>query len=78
MNIRDTHTHVRGESIFVDDLVELEGTTHATLFTAPYAHGRITKLDFSKALELEGVIKIITAKDITGANQIGSFLRISL
>ena len=75
MNIRDTHTHVRGESIFVDDLVELEGTTHATLFTAPYAHGRITKLDFSKALELEGVIKIITAKDITGANQIGGIVQ---
>ena len=75
MNIRDTHSHVRGESLFVDDLVELENTLYATLFTAPYAHGKITKLDYSKALELEGIISIITARDIPGNNQIGGIVQ---
>jgi xanthine dehydrogenase large subunit len=75
MNIRDSNSHVRGESIFVDDMIELEGTLYAILFTSPYAHGRITRVDYSKALASEGVYTIITAKDIPGDNQIGGIIR---
>ena len=34
--------HVRGESLFVDDLTLPEGTLYAAVFSSPIAHGRIT------------------------------------
>ena len=74
MNIRDAHSHVRGESIFVDDLPELKDTLYAIIFTAPYAHAKITKLDLSEAISSNGIITIISAKDIPGDNQIGGII----
>ena len=75
MNIKDSHSHVRGESIYVDDMLEIENTLHAVLFTSPYPHGTITKLDCTEALQSEGVFAILTAKDIPGENQIGGIIR---
>ncbi len=67
----DSYTHLRGESIYVDDVNVREGTLHAVVFDATCAHGQIKNIDYSKALELEGVICILTAEDIPGENQIG-------
>ena len=75
MKIRDSHSHVRGESIFVDDIQELENTLYGITFSAPYAHGRITKLEINEALKSEGVIAILTANDIPGENQIGGIIK---
>ncbi|BDS11826.1 xanthine dehydrogenase molybdopterin binding subunit [Aureispira anguillae] len=67
----DSYTHTRGESIYVDDLPILGGTLFAAIFDAPLAHGKITKLDLTKAKAIAGVKHIITHKDIPGENQIG-------
>ena len=67
----DSYTHTRGESIYVDDLPILGGTLFAAIFDAPIAHGKITKLDVTKAKQLAGVKYIITHRDIPGENQIG-------
>jgi len=70
----DSYTHVRGESLFVDDLIPRQDTLFGLVFDAPKAHGKIKKIDYSKAKNVEGVVKIFTHKDILGENQIGGIL----
>ncbi|MEC3908625.1 molybdopterin cofactor-binding domain-containing protein [Tamlana sp. 2201CG12-4] len=67
----DSYTHVRGESLYVDDINIKEGTFYAVVFDAPKAHGKIKSINYSKAEALEGVERIFTYKDIPGENQIG-------
>ncbi|MCF6242205.1 MAG: molybdopterin-dependent oxidoreductase, partial [Bacteroidales bacterium] len=71
----DAINHVTGKSVYVDDIPLQEGTLHATVFYSPIAHGLIKKIDFSKAEKFTGVHKIITAKDISGENQIGAIIQ---
>jgi len=68
----DSFGHVRGESIFVDDIMVRQGTLYGLTFDSPKAHGKIKRIDFNKAIRIEGVVKIFTHKDIRGDNQIGS------
>jgi xanthine dehydrogenase large subunit len=67
----DSKGHVRGESIYLDDIPVRVGTLHGEVFDAPCAHGRIKNIDYSEALDLPGVVRIITSDDIPGENQIG-------
>jgi xanthine dehydrogenase large subunit len=70
----DAYTHVRGESIYVDDVNVREGTLFGVVFDAPKAHGIIKNIDYSKAEKLQGVDRIFTHKDIPGENQIGGII----
>lgn len=70
----DSYTHVRGESLYVDDVNVREGTFFGVVFDAPKAHGKIKNIDYSKAERLEGVERIFTYKDIPGENQIGGII----
>ncbi|WP_198938392.1 xanthine dehydrogenase molybdopterin binding subunit [Tenacibaculum holothuriorum] len=70
----DSFTHVRGESLFVDDLMLRQDTLFGLVFDSPKAHGKITSVDYSKAEALEGVVKIFTYKDVLGENQIGGII----
>ena len=72
---RDSHSHVRGESVYVDDIPILEHTLYGVIFTAPYAHGRIKSLDISEATKCAGIVAILTYKDIPGENQIGGIIQ---
>lgn len=74
MKNKDAFGHVRGESLFVDDINVKQGTLHSIVFDSTCAHGKIKSVDYSKAEALEGVVKIITHKDVTGENQIGGIL----
>ncbi len=74
MKNTDSISHVTGKSIYLDDIPVQKGTLHSAVFGSPIAHGKITNLDISKAEALEGVVKIFTAKDITGENQIGGIV----
>lgn len=71
---RDSYTHVRGESLYVDDVNIRQGTFHAVVFDSPKAHGKIISIDYSKAEALEGVERIFTYKDIPGINEIGGII----
>jgi xanthine dehydrogenase large subunit len=71
----DSHSHVRGESIYVNDIPVREDTLFGVVLGSPSAHGKLHKIDFSEALKLEGVEAVLTAKDITGENQIGSIIQ---
>ena len=70
----DAFGHVRGESLFIDDIIVKQNTLFALVFDSPKAHGRIKNLKVSKAEKIEGVVKIFTCKDIPGENQIGGIL----
>jgi len=71
----DALKHVKGESLFIDDFSVPKGTMYASVFTSPVAHGRIKRIDLSKAKKLEGVIGILTASDIPGINQVGGIIQ---
>jgi xanthine dehydrogenase large subunit len=70
----DSYTHLRGESIYLDDIPEIKGTLYGACFDSTVAHGKIESLDIAEASESAGVIKVITYKDIPGRNQIGGII----
>ncbi|MES2772548.1 MAG: molybdopterin cofactor-binding domain-containing protein [Bacteroidota bacterium] len=70
----DSYTHTRGESIYLDDMPVIGGTLFAAAFGSPVAHGIIKLLDTSEAMVSEGVVRILTATDIPGENEIGGII----
>lgn len=76
MSIRniDSFTHTRGESIYLDDIPLVHGTLFGAAFGSPHAHGKIVSLDLTEAEAIPGVIRIFTAQDIPGKNQIGGII----
>ncbi len=70
----DLHRHVRGESIYIDDLVLPAGTLHAAVVSSPVAHGTLQGIDAAAAQRRDGVVRVLTASDIPGENQIGTIL----
>jgi CO/xanthine dehydrogenase Mo-binding subunit len=54
---------VTGESTYAAD-VQLPGMLHCKLLRSTHAHARIKRIDASKALALEGVVRIVTADDL--------------
>lgn len=70
----DSYTHVRGESIYLDDIPVINGTLFGVCFDSPIAHGVIKNLDLREAEKSEGVVRIFTYKDCPGRNQIGGII----
>jgi xanthine dehydrogenase large subunit len=70
----DSYTHVRGESVYLDDIPVVNGTLYAAAFDSPVAHGKIVSLDTNEAIMMPGVVSILTANDIPGENQIGGII----
>ncbi len=57
---------VRGKGNYVDD-VKLPGMLSMAIVRSPYAHARIKSIDASRALAMEGVVAVITGKDLEAA-----------
>ncbi len=70
----DSKSHVRGESVYLDDIPVVQGTLFACVFDSQIAHGTLTSIDTSEAEKSEGVVRIITAKNLIGENQIGGIV----
>jgi xanthine dehydrogenase large subunit len=70
----DAHNHVKGKSIYLDDIPEIQGTLHALPFDATVAHAKIKNIDYTEALNQKGIVTILTAKDVPGQNQIGGII----
>lgn len=70
----DSHSHVRGESVYLDDLPLQQSTLFACVFDSPVAHGKIRDLHLQDALNTAGVFRILLAKDLRGENQIGGII----
>ncbi len=70
----DSYTHLRGESVYLDDIPVVNGTLYAAVFDSPVAHGKVISLDTDDAMKMPGVVRIFTVKDIPGENQIGGIV----
>jgi carbon-monoxide dehydrogenase large subunit len=55
-----------GRGRFVDD-VKLPGVLHACFVRSPYAHARLRSVDTAAALAQDGVVAVLTAKDLPGS-----------
>uniref|UniRef100_A0A7N5JG31 aldehyde oxidase n=2 Tax=Ailuropoda melanoleuca TaxID=9646 RepID=A0A7N5JG31_AILME len=60
--------HATGEAIFCDDIPMVDRELFMVLVTSTRAHAKIISVDLSEALDLPGVIDVITAEDIPGTN----------
>src|SRR5438876_179736 len=61
--------HVGGTAQYIDDMREPEGTLHvAPSYAASAAKGRITAIDLEQVKAYPGVVAVLTADDIPGAN----------
>ena len=65
------HLHVAGAAPYVDDIAEVQGTLHAALGLSPVAHGALKSVDVALLRAQPGVVAVITAADIPGANECG-------
>lgn len=63
-----------GEKKFVDDLF-VDGMLYGALKFSDYPKAKVLKIDASKAEVLDGVRKVITAKDIPGEHKVGLILQ---
>ena len=58
---------IRGQGRYVDD-VKLPNMVYLDLVRSPFAHARIGSIDTSAALEVPGVLAVITGEDLAAAN----------
>ena len=63
--------HVAGEARYIDDLPEPPGTLFAALGTAAHAHAKVISLDLDPVRAAPGVVGVVAAADIPGANNLG-------
>ena len=68
------HLHVSGEAVYVDDIPQLDGTAFAALGLSERAHARVVAVDLSAVRSFRGVIDVILAEHIPGANSCGPIL----
>lgn len=57
------HTHVAGESEFVDDRPIMKNELFVDVFFSTRAHALIKRIDFTEALKMPGVVEIFTGRD---------------
>lgn len=71
----DSNTHVSGTSVYLDDVPVMNGTLFGAAFGSPSAHGVIRELILDDALRIPGVVRVFTAADIPGENEIGGIIK---
>ncbi|MBV9702211.1 MAG: xanthine dehydrogenase molybdopterin binding subunit, partial [Methylobacteriaceae bacterium] len=62
--------HVQGAATYVDDIREPDGTLHLAVGLAPAARGRLVALDLDPVRAAPGVVRVLTAADIPGKNDV--------
>src|SRR3970040_1931837 len=60
---------LRGAGRFNDDLDPVPGARHAAVLRSPLAHARIVRLDPAAALELPGVVGVLTGADVVALSR---------
>jgi carbon-monoxide dehydrogenase large subunit len=58
---------IEGRGHYVDD-VQLPNMLHMVIVRSPMAHATIESIDISEAMEMEGVVAVITGKDLEAHN----------
>ena len=65
---------VLGEVKFSDDLM-MKGLLHLKVLRSPLRHALIKGIDSERALNIPGVVRIFTAKDVPGRNRVGTITK---
>jgi len=60
--------HVSGRAVYVDDIIAPEDTLVVLIGQSPHAHARISAMDLSAVAAADGVVAVLTHKDIPGVN----------
>jgi len=63
--------HVSGQAYYTDDILEPPGTLYGAIGWSKKAHAVIKKINLDEVLKSEGVVSVITSKDIPGRNDVG-------
>jgi xanthine dehydrogenase large subunit len=63
--------HVSGEALYTDDVPLPASALHAAFGTSSIAHGRVRRVDLDAVRTAPGVVAVLTAADIPGANNYG-------
>ena len=64
------HKHVTGAAVYIDDIPEPEGILHVGLGFSTVANAKIETLDLQKVREADGVVCVLTHKDVPGFNDV--------
>jgi len=64
--------HASGSALYTDDIPEPRDLAHAALGVSNQAHARLESVDLTDVSTYPGVIAVITAADIPGANNYGA------
>ena len=63
--------HVTGQALYVDDVVLPVGALHVAVGVSEYPRAKLTRMDLGDVIASRGVVDVITASEIPGANQVG-------
>ena len=63
--------HVSGAAYYTDDIPEPPGTLYGAIGWSKKANAIVKKINLDKVMKSEGVVAIVTAKDIVGRNDVG-------
>ncbi len=67
----DVHAKVTGKAKYAEDF-KVDGMLYARLLTSPIPHARVVRLDVSRALQMEGVVAVMTADDVPQMPNLGN------
>jgi len=67
---RDGYDKLTGRAVYPEDLV-MDDLLYGVTIRSPHAHARILKIDTAAAEAAAGVVKVLTAADVTGHNSHG-------
>ncbi|MCX6136198.1 MAG: xanthine dehydrogenase family protein molybdopterin-binding subunit [Ignavibacteriales bacterium] len=70
----DAYAKVTGKTKFTDDL-KFANLLHAVPVYSDYVHAEILSINTAAAAQSDGVVRVITAKDIPGSNRHGQIVR---
>ncbi len=71
---QDARAKVQGAARYTDDL-SLPGMIYGKVLRSPHPHARIRSIDTSRARACSGVVAVLTAQDVPGANSIGPIIK---
>ncbi|KAM6080395.1 LOW QUALITY PROTEIN: aldehyde oxidase 2-like [Theristicus caerulescens] len=60
--------HATGEAVSIDDIRPVDGELSLAVVTSIKAHAKIIPIDASEALQVPGVVDVVTARDVPGEN----------
>ncbi len=67
MKRKEDPRFIQGKGRYIDD-IKLPDMLYMDIVRTPYAHAKILSIDASAALEMEGVVAVITGKDLEAHN----------